>query len=64
MQARANFFEAGGFVQPAPAPRFSRSQPDQPRAPAHPAADTDDGLRSFGLSEARIAQLRATGAIG
>ncbi len=64
MQARANFFEAGGIVQPAPAPRFSRSQPAEPRAPAHPAADTDEGLRGFGVPEARIAQLRAAGAIG
>jgi alpha-methylacyl-CoA racemase len=64
MLARANFFEQGGLAQPAPAPRFSRSQPDLPRAPAHPAADTEEGLRSFGVPSARIAQLRAAGAIG
>jgi alpha-methylacyl-CoA racemase len=64
MQARANFFERGGVVQPAPAPRFSRTPPELPSAPSHPAADTDAGLRAFGLDPTRIAELRAAGAIG
>jgi crotonobetainyl-CoA:carnitine CoA-transferase CaiB-like acyl-CoA transferase len=34
MQARGTFVDVGGVVQPAPAPRFSRSVPSVPRAPA------------------------------
>jgi alpha-methylacyl-CoA racemase len=63
MQARGNFFDQGGLVQPAPAPRFSRTRPELPRPPAHPAADTEAGLRAFGLDDSRIAELRAAGAI-
>jgi alpha-methylacyl-CoA racemase len=64
MKARAAFLEQDGVVQPAPAPRFSRSSPGVQRPPSHPGQDTDLGLRGFGLDEARITALRATGAIG
>ncbi|ASR39262.1 carnitine dehydratase [Prauserella marina] len=42
---RATFIEIDGVVQPAPAPRFSRSVPATPVAPpAVPGADTQDVL--------------------
>jgi alpha-methylacyl-CoA racemase len=39
--ARAAFLDLDGVVQPAPAPRFSRSQPARPSAPRPPAPVTD-----------------------
>ena len=64
MQARAGYFERGGIVQPAPAPRFSRTPPQVQRPPAHAGQDTDAGLAHWGLSATRIAELRAAGAAG
>jgi alpha-methylacyl-CoA racemase len=63
LRARGTFVELAGVAQPAPAPRFSRSAPELPRPPSHPAQDTDAGLRAWGMSDARIAELRAAGAI-
>ena len=60
--ARGAFIEVDGVVQPAPAPRFSRSQPVPPRAPVHAGAHTDEVLAQAGFSAAEIAQLRASGA--
>ena len=37
LQARQTFVEVQGVTQPAPAPRFSRSVPDTPRAPEPPS---------------------------
>ena len=40
LKARGTFVEIDGVVQPAPAPRFSRTVPDRPRPPqAHPTPD-------------------------
>jgi alpha-methylacyl-CoA racemase len=67
MQARGNFVTASGGVgalQPAPAPRFSRTAPEVRRAPAHAGQDTSEGLSRWGLSPSRIEELRAAGAIG
>src|SRR5260370_427912 len=44
-RARATFTEAGGVLQPAPAPRFSRSVPEQPRPPR--AASLQDTLAAW-----------------
>jgi crotonobetainyl-CoA:carnitine CoA-transferase CaiB-like acyl-CoA transferase len=38
MKARGTFIEVGGVIQPAPAPRFSHTVPDSPRAPAAQAS--------------------------
>jgi alpha-methylacyl-CoA racemase len=62
--ARDAFVEVGGVVQPAPAPRFSRSAAGQPAAPPRPGADTDGVLASLGLPDGAIADLRARGVIG
>jgi alpha-methylacyl-CoA racemase len=50
-------------VQPAPAPRFSRTPSQTPRAPSRPGADTGDVLGDLGLPETEIAALRAAGTV-
>ncbi|MGO9505471.1 MAG: CaiB/BaiF CoA transferase family protein [Streptosporangiaceae bacterium] len=62
--ARDAFIKVGGLVQPAPAPRFSRSAVGTPAAPPRPGADTDAVLAALGCSAAEIGELRAAGAIG
>jgi alpha-methylacyl-CoA racemase len=62
--ARSAFVEVGGIVQPAPAPRFSRSAAGQPAAPPRPGADTDGVLEGLGLTEPEVADLRGRGVIG
>jgi len=61
-QARGGFIEVGGLKQPAPAPRFSRSQPAAPRPPVAIGAQTDAVLQEAGFSAAEIQALRAGGA--
>jgi alpha-methylacyl-CoA racemase len=45
--ARNTFYETGGGLQPRPAPRFSRSAPDQPRPPGQPGADNEAVLNDW-----------------
>lgn len=61
--ARGTFID-GDVVQPAPAPRFGRTQPATPQPPVRPGADTDEVLAGLGLPDEQIAQLRATGIVG
>jgi len=61
--ARQVFTEIAGVTQPAPAPRFSRTPGAISRPPSAPAADTDEALAGWGLSDAEIAKLRSAGAI-
>lgn len=45
MKARGTFVEIDGVVQPAPAPRFSRTVPDTPKSPQEkPSSDLADVL--------------------
>jgi alpha-methylacyl-CoA racemase len=62
--ARDAFVEVGGVVQPAPAPRFGRSQAGTPAAPPRPGADTDTVLAGLDLSGAEVSDLRARGVVG
>ena len=62
--ARATYIEVAGAVQPAPAPRYSVTKTDAPRAPVGLGADADAILASLGRSAAEIADLRRKGAIG
>lgn len=62
-QARHTFVEVDGVVQPAPAPRFSRTPGAISRGPRSPGSDTDRVLTDLGISEDRIAVLRGLGAI-
>jgi alpha-methylacyl-CoA racemase len=61
-QARNAYIDLGGVLQPAPAPRFSRSQPAQPTAPVAAGAHTTAVLSAAGFSTDEIAALRASGA--
>jgi alpha-methylacyl-CoA racemase len=61
--ARGTFCEVGGVVQPAPAPRFSRTACETPQAPVVPGADTDEVLAGLGYSAADIAGLRTGGIV-
>ncbi len=60
--ARETFIEAGGVTQPAPAPRYSGTQNDPPRMQGS-ETDSDAVLAGLGYDAARIASLRAAGAV-
>jgi alpha-methylacyl-CoA racemase len=61
---RKTFLELEGIVQPAPAPRFSRTPGEVARPPAHAGQHTDEILDEWlGADADRIAKLRETGAI-
>jgi alpha-methylacyl-CoA racemase len=62
--SRGTFADVGGVVQPAPAPRFSRSPAGVPSAPPAPGADTDAVLTELGCDAGEIAALRASGTVG
>jgi alpha-methylacyl-CoA racemase len=61
--ARKTFIEIGGMVQNAPAPRFSRSAPEQPDAPRPPGADTRAVLAAAGYDADTLATLAQAGVI-
>ncbi|MGH8974878.1 MAG: CaiB/BaiF CoA transferase family protein [Acidimicrobiia bacterium] len=63
-RSRETFVEVGGVVQPAPAPRFSRTPPQISGPPSAPGVDTDQALADWGVAEDEIAKLRSVGAIG
>lgn len=63
LRARATFVDVGGQVQPAPAPRFSRTVPTVPTPGRVRGADTDEVLREAGFDDADLAALHAAGAI-
>jgi alpha-methylacyl-CoA racemase len=58
MAARGTFTEVAGVTQAAPAPRFSRSTPDDLQSPLAPGSDTEATLRELGYDDAAIARLR------
>jgi alpha-methylacyl-CoA racemase len=64
MQARGVFVRHGGLVQPAPAPRFSRTPGALSHTPPVPGQHTAEGLADWGFDEAEIAALREAGAVG
>ena len=61
---RGTFVEVDGVVQPAPAPRFSRTPSAIQRPPAVPGEHTDEALRDWGLSATELSQLHRSGTIG
>ena len=61
--ARATFVEQGGVKQAAPAPRFSRTEPELPAQAVAPGAQTDEVLVGLGLDAAEIAALKESGAV-
>jgi alpha-methylacyl-CoA racemase len=60
---RETFVERNGVVQPAPAPRFSRTAPEIQRPPSFAGQHTDEALADWGVDPATIAKLRETGAV-
>ncbi|MFD2366767.1 CaiB/BaiF CoA transferase family protein [Pseudoduganella sp. GCM10020061] len=60
--ARGTYVDIDGVVQPAPAPRFSRTAADMPRAAGNPASPADV-LRAWGLSGERIDAFAGRGVI-
>lgn len=63
MAQRQTFINVGGVVQPAPAPRFSRTPGDVAGPPPRPGQDTVAALGDWGFSSAEIAELRDSGAV-
>ncbi|MGH7841213.1 MAG: CaiB/BaiF CoA transferase family protein [Candidatus Binataceae bacterium] len=60
---RRTFIEPDGVVQPAPAPRFSRTPGAIQRPPARAGEHTEEALHDWGFSASDLAGLRACGAI-
>jgi alpha-methylacyl-CoA racemase len=61
--ARGVFTDIAGEMQPAPAPRFSRTPASIDRPPAHAGQHTSEVLADWGFGEADIAKLKETGAV-
>jgi len=64
LQARGTFAPVDGIVQPAVAPRFSRSGTRPPTPPTPVGAATLSGLLHWGVSQEQVQALLGTGAIG
>ena len=62
-RARGTFIDVAGISQPAPVPRFSRTQPEIPAAPSAAGSDTRTVLRAAGFSESQIQSLYECGAL-
>jgi alpha-methylacyl-CoA racemase len=62
-RARGAFVERAGFVQPAPAPRFSRTAPALGLPPALPGEHTERALADWGFGADEIRRLREAKAI-
>src|SRR5207344_2635752 len=60
---RGTFVDVAGMMQPAPAPRFSRTGAEIARPPAHPGQHSVEILRDWGFDAARIEALIATRAV-
>jgi alpha-methylacyl-CoA racemase len=61
--ARRTFVELAGTMQPAPAPRFSRTTAEVERPPAHPGQHTREVLLDWGVAKERVEELIASGAV-
>jgi alpha-methylacyl-CoA racemase len=61
--ARNTFVDVGGIRQAAPAPRFSRTAPAVPPPAAAPGQHSDEVLQAAGIEAARVAALKASGAV-
>lgn len=63
LRARGTYVERDDVLQPAPAPRFSRTEPTLDRPPAPPGFHTREVLADRGFTETQVAALLAAGAI-
>ena len=62
-RARNTFIDVSGVTQPAPAPRFSRTQAAVQRPPAASGEHAESILHDWGFSEERVAGLKSRGVI-
>jgi alpha-methylacyl-CoA racemase len=62
-QERQTFVESDGIRQAAPAPRFSRTEPQLPNPPVAPGSHSKEILLMLGMSDTQIDQLMASGAV-
>jgi alpha-methylacyl-CoA racemase len=60
---RGVFSTVAGVVQPAPAPRFSRTPSAISRPPSAIGEDTDEVLADWGFDDAEVAKLKESGAV-
>jgi len=60
---RESFVTINGVVQPAPAPKFSRTRATVAHPPRHSGIDTDDVLRECGYSNEDLNALREQGVL-
>ena len=63
-EVRATFLTRDGVLQPAPAPRFSRTAAELGSAPSRRGADSDAVLRDWGFAEGEIVALKRRGVVG
>ena len=61
--ARKMFVETDGVVNPAPAPRFGRTECEFRRLPPVPGQDSVKALQDWGYSEVEIRELKADGIV-
>jgi len=62
-RARGSFIEVDGVLQPAPAPRFSRTPSEVPSGPAFAGQHSKEVLADWGIDTSRVAALLETGAV-
>lgn len=62
--ARETYIEVDGLVQPAPAPRFSRTPSEVQFGPRAAGENTEEVLGNWGFSEEQIRELREAKALG
>ena len=60
---RKTFIDLEGVTQPAPAPRFSRTEPEVVSSPSVVGEHTDEVLASIGFSDEDINTLKTSGAV-
>jgi alpha-methylacyl-CoA racemase len=63
LAARGTFVERDGTIQPAPAPRFSRTPGAVRGAPRMPGSDTREVLVAWGFAAGEVDELLASGAV-
>lgn len=62
-KARNSFVDVEGVIQPAPAPKFSRTKPEIQRPPAGRGEHTEEALTDWGFKADEIAALKDAGAV-
>ncbi|MFL9995156.1 CaiB/BaiF CoA-transferase family protein [Paraburkholderia sediminicola] len=61
LKARGTYVDVAGVMQPAPAPRFSRTKPDVPKPPAELTAENATAALAGWLAESEIAAYASAG---